>query len=240
MGGADGRPNFRRDVRRLGEVIKLTRLGRHLTGAFLRVHFGRQHHTLNLPTSVYNSRRVLFAKGPKAKGAAITGLVKRVCHSVKLLSGNRIIYVSQAALMKPCVNRARRGVLRILRGTEKGILFVSRTCTLYSSADSHGSFNGRIVRTLLPVLTRPGPSVLIVVTKCRSRVRHLVRVGRKLGNHFPRRFGFPSCATSRLVRVNSSLLRELNCILSRSTHRQLIRVIKRILSYQSHCFYGTH
>lgn len=224
-------------VSTLGSLVKLTSMGRRLSSVIGFVGLGEGEARRKLPMARVTCRYI-FAKGPNAKGAAITELLTKVFGRLKMLGGNRLMRASESKLITRCVKRATIGAGGVVSATLSKILFVSRTCALTRNKDR--SCKRRTVTALLGHVRSGESELVMILTKCNSRVGAFVRSGPKLESHFGECVGFPSCAPGRLLRVFRDCLIGRRCMLSRSTLARATGFLAGRINGNGGSFKGTH
>ena len=179
-----------------------------------------------------NSRQVyhsIFTGNPGTGKTTVARQLGKLYHALGLLSKGEVIAVDRTRLVGQYIGQTEENMKAILEEAKGNVLFIDEAYTLITCKDDKKDFGGRVLDTLLTVLTQPNPDMLIVLAGYPKEMDTMLSTNPGLSGRFPFRYQFDDYSADQLMEIARKLFERDEYILTDEADTEMQQIIGQTL-----------
>ena len=179
-----------------------------------------------------NSRQVyhsIFTGNPGTGKTTVARQLGKLYHALGLLSKGEVIAVDRTRLVGQYIGQTEENMKAILEEAKGNVLFIDEAYTLITCKDDKKDFGGRVLDTLLTVLTQPNPDMLIVLAGYPKEMDTMLSTNPGLSGRFPFRYQFDDYSADQLMEIARKLFERDEYILTDEADAEMQQIIGQTL-----------
>ena len=167
----------------------------------------------------------IFSGNPGTGKTTVARMLGKIYHSLGLLSKGEVIAVDRTRLVGQYIGQTEENMKMVLDEARGNVLFVDEAYTLSVGGDDRKDFGGRVLDSLLTVLTQPDPDMLIVFAGYTREMDAMLSTNPGLSGRFPYRYQFTDYNADELMEIARRLLDRDEYILTADAETELLACI---------------
>ena len=140
-----------------------------------------------------------------------------------------MIAVDRTRLVGQYIGQTEENMKAILEEAKGNVLFIDEAYTLITCKDDKKDFGGRVLDTLLTVLTQPNPDMLIVLAGYPKEMDTMLSTNPGLSGRFPFRYQFDDYSADQLMEIARKLFERDEYILTDEADAEMQQIIGQTL-----------
>lgn len=220
-------------IRELNEMVGLddVKTGIKTMANQARLFLERKRKGLNTSSDmIFHS---IFTGNPGTGKTTVARMLGKIYHSLGLLSKGEVIAVDRTRLVGQYIGQTEENMKMILDEARGNVLFVDEAYTLNVGGDDKKDFGGRVLDSLLTVLTQPDPDMLIIFAGYSKEMDAMLSTNPGLAGRFPYRYYFTDYNADELMTIARRILERDEYILTGEAETELQESIADALSHKS-------
>ena len=220
-------------IRELNEMVGLddVKTGIKTMANQARLFLERRRKGLNTSSDmIFHS---IFTGNPGTGKTTVARMLGKIYHSLGLLSKGEVIAVDRTRLVGQYIGQTEENMKMILDEARGNVLFVDEAYTLNVGGDDKKDFGGRVLDSLLTVLTQPDPDMLIIFAGYSKEMDAMLSTNPGLAGRFPYRYYFTDYNADELMTIARRILERDEYILTGEAETELQESIADALSHKS-------
>ena len=153
----------------------------------------------------------------------------KLYHALGLLSKGEVIAVDRTRLVGQYIGQTEENMKTILEEAKGNVLFIDEAYTLITCKDDKKDFGGRVLDSLLTVLTQPNPDMLIVLAGYPQEMEAMLSTNPGLSGRFPFRYQFEDYSAEQLMEIARKLFERDEFILTDEADAEMQQIIGQVL-----------
>ena len=175
---------------------------------------------------VYHS---IFTGNPGTGKTTVARQLGKLYHALGLLSKGEVIAVDRTRLVGQYIGQTEENMKTILEEAKGNVLFIDEAYTLITCKDDKKDFGGRVLDSLLTVLTQPNPDMLIVLAGYPQEMEAMLSTNPGLSGRFPFRYQFEDYSAEQLMEIARKLFERDEFILTDEADAEMQQIIGQVL-----------
>ena len=175
---------------------------------------------------VYHS---IFTGNPGTGKTTVARQLGKLYHALGLLSKGEVIAVDRTRLVGQYIGQTEENMKTILEEAKGNVLFIDEAYTLITCKDDKKDFGGRVLDSLLTVLTQPNPDMLIVLAGYPQEMEAMLSTNPGLSGRFPFRYQFEDYSAEQLMEIARKLFERDEYILTDEADAEMQQIIGQVL-----------
>ena len=143
----------------------------------------------------------IFTGNPGTGKTTVARKLGRLFHSLGLLSKGDVIAVDRTRLVGQYIGQTEDNMKVVLEEARGNVLFIDEAYTLSVGGDDKKDFGGRVLDSLLTVLTQPNPDMLIIFAGYTKEMNAMLNSNPGLAGRFPYRYQFEDYTADQLMDI---------------------------------------
>ena len=153
-----------------------------------------------------------------------------------ILSKGEVIAVDRTRLVGRFLGETEENMKAILDEARGNVLFIDEAYTLYDGSTDRKDFGGRVIDSLLTVLSQPDPDMLVIFAGYLKEMDAMLRTNPGLMGRFPYKYQFADYDADQLYAIACSLLKRNAYILSPEAEKLLRESVTRAYAQRDEHF----
>ena len=182
-----------------------------------------------LKTSSPKIFHCIFTGNPGTGKTTVARKLGKIYRSLGLLSKGEVIAVDRTRLVGQYIGQTEENMKVVLEEAKGNVLFIDEAYTLVTCTEDKKDFGGRVLDSLLTVLTQPNPDMLIVFAGYPKEMDTMLSTNPGLAGRFPFRYHFDDYTAEQLMEIARHLLERDEFILTEEADLSLEVAIEETL-----------
>ena len=225
-----GSSAFDESMRELREMIGLEDVKQGVMTMANQARLFIERRRRGLKTSSPMIFHCIFTGNPGTGKTTVARKLGKIYRSLGLLSKGEVIAVDRTRLVGQYIGQTEENMKIILEEAKGNVLFIDEAYTLVTNADDKKDFGGRVLDSLLTVLTQPNPDMLIVFAGYPKEMDVMLSTNPGLAGRFPFRYHFDDYTAEQLMEIARHLLERDEYILTDEADHSLEAAIGETLA----------
>jgi SpoVK/Ycf46/Vps4 family AAA+-type ATPase len=171
----------------------------------------------------------VFTGNPGTGKTTVARKLGKIYHSLGLLSKGEVIAVDRTRIVGQYIGQTEDNMKVLLEEARGNVLFIDEAYSLCTSDIDKKDFGHRVIESLLTVLTRPNPDMLIVLAGYTKEMDAMLDSNPGLRSRFPYRYQFDDYDAAQLMEIARHLLEKEDYILTDEAEAELRKAIEQTL-----------
>ena len=171
----------------------------------------------------------VFTGNPGTGKTTVARQLGKIYHSMGLLSKGDLIAVDRTRLVGQFIGQTEDNMKIIFEEARGNVLFIDEAYNLSTGADDRKDFGYRVLESLLTILTRPNPDMLVVLAGYTKEMDAMLSSNPGLRSRFPYRYQFDDYSAAQLMEIARHLFESEDYILTDEADKELRKVIDQTL-----------
>ena len=182
-----------------------------------------------LKTNGHQVYHAIFTGNPGTGKTTVARQLGKLYHALGLLSKGEVIAVDRTRLVGQYIGQTEENMKTILEEAKGNVLFIDEAYTLITCKDDKKDFGGRVLDSLLTVLTQPNPDMLIVLAGYPQEMEAMLSTNPGLSGRFPFRYQFEDYSAEQLMEIARKLFERDEYILTDEADAEMQQIIGQVL-----------
>ena len=174
----------------------------------------------------------IFTGNPGTGKTTVARKLGKIYRALGLLSKGEVIAVDRTRLVGQYIGQTEENMKVVLEEARGNVLFIDEAYTLITSKDDKKDFGGRVLDSLLTVLSQPNPDMLIVFAGYPQEMEAMLSTNPGLSGRFPFRYQFEDYSAEQLLEIARKLFQRDEYILTDEAEEALRNAIEQTLGQQ--------
>jgi AAA+ superfamily predicted ATPase len=226
----DTASTFQESIHELNEMIGLDEVKQGVTTMANQARFFQERRRRGLKAGSQMVFHSIFTGNPGTGKTTVARKLGKIYRSLGLLSKGEVIAVDRTRIVGQYIGQTEENMKVLLEEARGNVLFIDEAYTLNTGGEDKKDFGGRVIDSLLTVLTQPNPDMLIVLAGYAKEMDAMLNTNPGLAGRFPYRYQFSDYNAEQLVAIARHLLQADDYVLTAEADATLQEVIADALS----------
>ena len=209
-----GSSAFDESMQELNEMIGLENVKQGVMTMSNQARLFIERARRGLKTSSPKIFHCIFTGNPGTGKTTVARKLGKIYRSLGLLSKGEVIAVDRTRLVGQYIGQTEENMKVVLEEAKGNVLFIDEAYTLVTCTEDKKDFGGRVLDSLLTVLTQPNPDMLIVFAGYPKEMDTMLSTNPGLAGRFPFRYHFDDYTAEQLMEIARHLLERDEFILT--------------------------
>ena len=220
---------FEECMRELREMIGLDNVKQGIQSMANQTRLFQERSRRGLNNSEEQVYHCVFTGNPGTGKTTVARKLGRIYHSLGLLSKGEVIAVDRTRLVGQYIGQTEENMKGVLEEAKGNVLFIDEAYNLDVGSEDKKDFGGRVLDSLLTVLTQPNPDMLIVFAGYTLEMEAMLNSNPGLNSRFPYRYQFDDYDAVQLMEIAMRLFKRDDYILTSDAAKELRSAIDQAL-----------
>ena len=225
----DTASTYQESIRELNEMIGLEEVKQGVTTMANQARLFLERRRRGLKTGSQMVFHSVFTGNPGTGKTTVARKLGKIYHSLGLLSKGEVIAVDRTRIVGQYIGQTEDNMKVLLEEARGNVLFIDEAYSLCTSDIDKKDFGHRVIESLLTVLTRPNPDMLIVLAGYTKEMDAMLDSNPGLRSRFPYRYQFDDYDAAQLMEIARHLLEKEDYILTDEAEAELRKAIEQTL-----------
>ncbi len=225
----DTASTYQESIRELYEMIGLDEVKQGVSTMANQARLFLERRRRGLKTDSQMVFHCVFTGNPGTGKTTVARKLGRICHSLGLLSKGEVIAVDRTRIVGQFIGQTEDNMKVLLEEARGNVLFIDEAYSLCTGDSDKKDFGHRVIESLLTVLTRPNPDMLIVLAGYTKEMDAMLDSNPGLRSRFPYRYQFNDYDATQLMEIARHLLEKEDYILTDEADAELRKDIEQTL-----------
>ena len=225
----DTASTYQESIRELYEMIGLDEVKQGVSTMANQARLFLERRRRGLKTDSQMVFHCVFTGNPGTGKTTVARKLGRICHSLGLLSKGEVIAVDRTRIVGQFIGQTEDNMKVLLEEARGNVLFIDEAYSLCTGDSDKKDFGHRVIESLLTVLTRPNPDMLIVLAGYTKEMDAMLDSNPGLRSRFPYRYQFNDYDATQLMEIARHLLEKEDYILTDEAEAELRKDIEKTL-----------
>ena len=225
----DTASTYQESIRELYEMIGLDEVKQGVSTMANQARLFLERRRRGLKTDSQMVFHCVFTGNPGTGKTTVARKLGRICHSLGLLSKGEVIAVDRTRIVGQFIGQTEDNMKVLLEEARGNVLFIDEAYSLCTGDSDKKDFGHRVIESLLTVLTRPNPDMLIVLAGYTKEMDAMLDSNPGLRSRFPYRYQFDDYDAAQLMEIARHLLEKEDYILTDEADAELRKDIEKTL-----------
>ena len=227
---------FEESMRELREMIGLDNVKQGIQSMANQTRLFQERSRRGLNNSEEQVYHCVFTGNPGTGKTTVARKLGRIYHSLGLLSKGEVIAVDRTRLVGQYIGQTEENMKGVLEEAKGNVLFIDEAYNLSVGNEDKKDFGGRVLDSLLTVLTQPNPDMLIVFAGYTLEMEAMLNSNPGLNSRFPYRYQFDDYDAVQLMEIAMRLFKRDDYILSPEAAKEMRSAIDQALKTKDQHF----
>ena len=225
----DTASTYQESIRELNEMIGLDEVKQGVTTMANQARLFLERRRRGLKTGSQMVFHSVFTGNPGTGKTTVARKLGKIYHSLGLLSKGEVIAVDRTRIVGQYIGQTEDNMKVLLDEARGNVLFIDEAYNLCTGDTDKKDFGHRVIESLLTVLTRPNPDMLIVLAGYTKEMDAMLDSNPGLRSRFPYRYQFDDYDAAQLMEIARHLLEKEDYILTDEADAELRKAIEQTL-----------
>lgn len=216
-----GSSAFDESIRELSEMIGLDNVKEGIKTMANQARLFSERRRRGLNTSNKMIFHSIFTGNPGTGKTTVARKLGKIYRALGLLSKGEVIAVDRTRLVGQFLGETEDNMKVILKEAKGNVLFIDEAYNLDVGATDRKDFGGRVLESLLPVLTQPNPDMLVIFAGYEKEMDAMLDTNPGLSGRFPYRYQFDDYTAEQLMEIALKIFERDEYILSEEAIAEL-------------------
>ena len=227
---------FEESMRELREMIGLDNVKQGIQSMANQTRLFQERSRRGLNNSEEQVYHCVFTGNPGTGKTTVARKLGRIYHSLGLLSKGEVIAVDRTRLVGQYIGQTEENMKGVLEEAKGNVLFIDEAYNLSVGNEDKKDFGGRVLDSLLTVLTQPNPDMLIVFAGYTLEMEAMLNSNPGLNSRFPYRYQFDDYDAAQLMEIAMRLFKRDDYILTPEAAKEMRSAIDQALKTKDQHF----
>ena len=223
-------------IRELDQMVGLDDVKQGITTMAYNTRFCLERRRRNLPTSDNVAYHCIFTGNPGTGKTTVARKLGKIYHALGLLSKGDVMAVDRTRLVGRYIGETEENMKAVLEEARGNVLFIDEAYTLYDGGGDRKDFGGRVIDSLLTVLTQPDPDMLVIFAGYEKEMDAMLSTNPGLAGRFPYKYRFIDYNADQLMEIACRLFSRDAYELTDEARRQLKEAIAQTYASRTENF----
>jgi SpoVK/Ycf46/Vps4 family AAA+-type ATPase len=202
-----------------------------------QARFHQERRQRGLRSAGGTTYHMVFTGNPGTGKTTVARQLGKIYHSLGLLSKGDLIAVDRTRLVGQYLGQTEDNMKVVLEEARGNVLFIDEAYNLVTNDPDRKDFGHRVIESLLTVLTRPNPDMLVVLAGYAKEMDDMLSSNPGLRSRFPYRYQFEDYSADQLMQIAHHLFEAEDYTLTAEAETELCNVVNQTLR-QKHQEFG--
>lgn len=227
---------FEESKKELDAMVGLSDLKEALHTTFCRMLFNEQRRWMGLPVEDEGIHHVVFTGNPGTGKTTVARLLGKIYHALGLLSKGEVITTERRELVGEYIGETENKMNALFQRARGQVLFIDEAYSLCTDSSDRRDFGHHIIESLLPMLTKPNPDMLVVLAGYPEEMERMLQSNPGLKSRFPYHFHFADYGADELMQIARNTLEREVYVLVPEAEVLLRQAVEEALEHKDRHF----
>ena len=176
---------------------------------------------------------VVMSGAPGTGKTTVARLLGAAYKEMGILSKGHTVECNRASLVSDHIGGTEKTTQEKIAEAKGGVLFIDEAYSLLAESPTSNDFGGRIIDTLMTVLSDPEADILVVLAGYEDEMKKLMGANTGLASRFPVRLNFPNYSVDELLTMVDSYFKKQSYDACTQVMQRIRNVIERVITVKS-------
>ena len=220
---------FEESVRELYAMVGLDDVKKGIRTMANQARFCQDRRQRGLKSDAGIVYYTVFMGNPGTGKTTVARQLGKMFHAIGLLSKGELIAVDRTRLVGQYLGQTEDNMKVVFEEARGNVLFIDEAYSLCTGDTDRKDFGHRVIESLLTVLTRPNPDMLVVLAGYTKEMEAMLSSNPGLRSRFPFKYYFDDYDGAQLMNIANHLFEREDYILSDEAEAELRKDIDQTL-----------
>ncbi|MBQ3191620.1 MAG: AAA family ATPase [Bacteroides sp] len=230
---------FHESMAELNAMVGLTELKKSLMTTLNRTRFEEKRRQWGLPVPDSGGHHMIFTGNPGTGKTTVAKMIGRIFHALGLLSKGEVIEAERTTMVGRYIGETEQKMEELLERAKGNVLFIDEAYSLCDNSEGdRKDFGCRVLESLLTVLTRKNPDILIIMAGYEKEIRQMLEMNPGMKGRFPYKFHFDDYNADELFQIACNKLKREEYVLTSESEAYLKETIAETVAQKDAFFHN--
>lgn len=220
---------YQESVRELNAMVGLKEVKEGIQSMANQARFNKDRRQQGLKSESGITHHTVFMGNPGTGKTTVARQLGKMYHAMGLLSKGELIAVDRTRLVGQYIGQTEDNMKVVFEEARGNVLFIDEAYSLCTGEGDKKDFGHRVIESLLTVLTRPNPDMLVVLAGYTKEMEAMLSSNPGLRSRFPFQYQFDDYDGAQLMNIAHHLFESEDYILTDEAEKELQKSIDQAL-----------
>ena len=220
---------FEESIRELHAMVGLKSVKEGVKTMANQARFCKERRQRGLKSETGIAYHTVFMGNPGTGKTTVARQLGKMYHAIGLLSKGDLVAVDRTRLVGQYLGQTEDNMKVVFEEARGNVLFIDEAYSLCTGDTDKKDFGHRVIESLLTVLTRPNPDMLVVLAGYTKEMEAMLSSNPGLRSRFPFKYYFDDYDGAQLMNIAHHLFEREDYILSDEAEAELRKDIEQTL-----------
>ncbi len=220
---------FEESIRELHAMVGLKSVKEGVKTMANQARFCKERRQRGLKSETGIAYHTVFMGNPGTGKTTVARQLGKMYHAIGLLSKGELVAVDRTRLVGQYLGQTEDNMKVVFEEARGNVLFIDEAYSLCTGDTDKKDFGHRVIESLLTVLTRPNPDMLVVLAGYTKEMEAMLSSNPGLRSRFPFKYYFDDYDGAQLMNIAHHLFEREDYILSDEAEAELRKDIEQTL-----------
>ena len=220
---------YQESVSELNAMVGLKEVKEGIRSMANQARFNQARRQRGLKSASGISHHTVFMGNPGTGKTTVARQLGKMYHAMGLLSKGDLVAVDRTRLVGQYIGQTEDNMKVVFEEARGNVLFIDEAYSLCTGEGDKKDFGHRVIESLLTVLTRPNPDMLVVLAGYTKEMEAMLSSNPGIRSRFPFKYQFNDYDGDQLMQIARHLFEREDYILTDEAEQELRKAIDQTL-----------
>ena len=220
---------YQESVSELNAMVGLKEVKEGIRSMANQARFNQERRQRGLKSESGITHHTVFMGNPGTGKTTVARQLGKMYHAMGLLSKGDLVAVDRTRLVGQFIGQTEDNMKVVFDEARGNVLFIDEAYSLCTGEGDKKDFGHRVIESLLTVLTRPNPDMLVVLAGYTKEMEAMLSSNPGIRSRFPFKYQFNDYDGDQLMQIARHLFEREDYILTDEAEHELRKAIDQTL-----------